>query len=452
MQPLLWRKFITFATIVLTLLCITPLSKGVTVLWPLPGLDVALQKSDSIACAGRNVNTLSSAGRSWSFEHHQFPTNFQQFTNKLSSPSFLYCPANFRDHPITNWNDVAWDQIDYIWTRPSTTDPAEVICACRIHTHTALADGSVTHGTERPGWSYFVAGAVRQDVTPGSNARFEVRIAPDAIMPVHFQWRREDLYYQTNVTFVDDGEQPGFWITNATAKFTVTTLPNQTNSFFLLENVKTNDTAYYTVVASNALGRSISPHALLRVRNAFPTSTEGISQSICVSNLGQIGLLANLWAEEHRDRMPHNFAEMTNRFGLPIFGWPLVLFCRSDTARSAPADWPDFNFEDTSYEIVAADERNIHAVFCRCRIHGFYAAMGGQAISGPSFHRTLFASNPTELLLNLFAERTNILESSSNLTSWATLATFSNTNGPVRFQIPTDAPHLFYRLRLGEDK
>jgi hypothetical protein len=450
MQPLLWKKFFAVVAIVMTIPCITRHSHGVTVLWPLPGLDVALQKSKSLECS-RNLRALSAAGRFWNSEHGRFPTNFQQFTNELSSPALLYCPADLRDHPITNWNDVSWENVDYVWTPPSSADPAEIVCACRIHTSTASADGSTSQGAERPGWSYFVAGAGIEYVTPGSNARFEVRIAPDATLPVHFQWRREDLFYQTNINFIADPESAagGSWQTNTTAKFNVTALPGQTNSFLLFQNVQTNDSAFYTVVASNALGRSLSARARLTVSPDVLTMTnETWSQRICLNNLRQIALLANLWAQEHSERKPRGFAEMTNRFGSPIFGWPLVLFCRSDTSRTAPADWSDFNFENTSYETVPADEQNPYAIFCRCKVHGFYAEMNGRAVSRPSFDNTLLTNNAVELVLDLFAGRTNILESSTNFTSWTTVTTFSDTNGPVPFRPSNIEPHLFYRLRL----
>jgi hypothetical protein len=96
MQPLFWRKFFMFAAILMTLPCVSRLNYSVTVLWPRPGLDAALQKAKSLNCL-RNLSSLDSAGRIWKLEHGQYPTNFQQFTNELSSPALLYCPANLRD-------------------------------------------------------------------------------------------------------------------------------------------------------------------------------------------------------------------------------------------------------------------------------------------------------------------------------------------------------------------
>jgi hypothetical protein len=456
-MPRLPRKnyLVALGSVLLLVLCTPRPGYSTTIYWPSPGLDLALQNSKSFECI-RNLQAITAAGRIWAASNGRYPTNIQEFASALSSPALLYCPANLRDDTIsTNWNDVSWQNIDYAWTPPSSADPADV-CFCRIHTHVGLLTGGVVQGMERPGWSYFVAGAIRQDVTPGSDARFEVRIAPDATLPVHFQWRREDLYYVTNVNFITDHEHPdrGFWQTNRTAKFTVTPLSNQTNAVLLLENVQTNDAAFYTVTASNVMGRSLYERTQLKVREDVLTMTnESTSQLICRNNLSQIGLLARLWAAEHSEHMPRAFAEMTNRFGSSMFGWPLVLFCRSDSSRTAPDDWTAFNFENTSYETVVGDDQNLYAVFCRCKVHGFYAEMSGRTVSRPRFGDTLVTNNNNvELTLDLFAGRTNILESSSNFTSWATVATFSNTNGPVPFRREKTESHLFYRLRLAEEE
>ena len=456
-MPHLPRKnyLVAFGFVLSLVLCTTRPGYSITVYWPSPGLDLALQKSKSVECI-RNLQAITAAGRIWAAANGRYPTNIQDFARELSSPALLYCPANLRDDAVsTNWNDVAWQNIDYAWTPPSSADPADV-CFCRIHTHVGLRTGGVVQGAERPGWTYFVAGALMQHTTPGSEVRFEVRLAPDATLPVHFQWRREDLFYQTNVNFITDPEHPdgGTWQTNRTAKFTVTPLANQTNSVLVLENVQTNDSAYYTVTASNVIGRSLSERAQLKVSADVLTMTnESTSQLICLNNLRQLGLLARLWAQEHDERLPRHFGEMTNRFGSPVFGWPIVLFCRSDLSRTAPADWAGFNFENTSYETVSSDDSNPYAIFCRCKVHGFYAEINGRAVAQPRFGETLVTNDSNiELTLDLFAGRTNILESSSNFTSWATVATFSTTNGPVPFRRAKTESHLFYRLRLAEEE
>ena len=67
----------------------------------------------------------------------------------------------------------------------------------------------------------------------------------------------------------------------------------------------------------------------------------------------------------------------------------------------------------------------------------------------PSFIAPIFSmNNELSLALEVFAGRTNVLESSSNMTAWTRVKTFSNTNGPVSFSTSKEGPHLFYQLRL----
>ena len=115
--------------------------------------------------------------------------------------------------------------------------------------------------------------------------------------------------------------------------------------------------------------------------------------------------------------------EITNRHGLPGFVWPSILFCRSDLARTPPANWTAFDFENTSYELVSGDPINPYAISCRCKIHGYYAEMNGRALSRPHLMSTEFRNQSIELGLYIYA--TNVLESSSNLASWTQVSTFA---------------------------
>ncbi|HEX7861907.1 MAG TPA: hypothetical protein VF773_16345 [Verrucomicrobiae bacterium] len=437
-----------FAT--LLLVSVWPGVWAANVFLPLPGLDFATQKSLVLQCSG-NLLDINYAARMWSIEHNgQVPGSLFDFTNRLSSAEVFYCPAHLREPAVTNWNDVAWEDIDYVWKGSSAGEEGAAV-ECRVHTSVARFDGEIVLGRERDGWPYFMAGPIGQVTTPGGSARFEVVIDPiTAAGPLSYQWRREDLSYVTNLVFIEDGEAGGFLRTNRTAVFSVTPLANETNSFVVLSNLQTNDMAYYAVAVSNSLGRLLSRRASLRIRDEALDTAEW-SRTICGVNLSQIGLLARSWATEHGDVLPGNFAEMTNRFNYPMFGRPMVLFCRADTGRSAPASWVDFDFAETSYEVVVAraDEENLYAVFCRCKIHGYYVEVSGRVVREPRFTAPIFfMNNELSLPLELFAGRSNVLESSSNLTAWTTVKAFSNTNGPVDFSVSKTASHLFYRLRL----
>jgi hypothetical protein len=52
------------------------------------------------------------------------------------------------------------------------------------------------------------------------------------------------------------------------------------------------------------------------------------------------------------------------------------------------------------------------------------------------------------LNLQIFAGRTNVLEASTNLLTWATLATYPSTNGIQLFSETNNLSRRFYRLRL----
>ncbi len=424
---------------------------GEIIFLPLPGLDQAHQKAGSLGCLN-NLKQISYAAKRWSLDHGgQFPAEFQVFTNELASPAVFFCPTDVGRLIPTNWSDLNWSRIDYTWISNAPWADTNICGTCRIHTHALQADGFVRFGLERSGWPSFVAGAVEQLATPGSAVEFKVRIAPDALVPVGFQWRREHLYYRTNVTFVSDPSTPGggYWSTNRSANFTVTSLAGQTTPSLRLQNVQTNDSDYYTVAVSNVMGTTVSSHARLGVDAGFTVLTnEHWSRVICMNNLKQISLLANIWADDHDNHKPQSFSEMTNRFGLPMFGWPIVLFCRSDMARTAPADWPGLDFANTSYEIISGDEQDAYAIFCQCKVHGFYVQMDGQTISGPRFTAITHTNNTVELALVVFAGRTNLLEASVDLVNWTNVATYSGATGPLFYSETASLPRSFFRIRL----
>lgn len=428
------------------------LARGEIIYWPLPGLDQAKQKSPVIDC-WRNLHEIFDASKRWSSNHgNQFPSDFQVFTNEMESPEILFCPADLSRVILTNWADVNWTKIDYTWIAQTNWNGSNnICCTCRVHTHFLHIDGTVDAGRERPGWPAIIAGPSGLWASPGSDVQFRVRVAPNALLPLSYQWRREHLYFVTNVIFHTNQLDPaeGYWVTNRVPNFAITNLTFETNDTLELHNVQTNDADYYSVAVSNSMGTTVS-QAILKVdaEIAMMATNEYWSQSNCINNLKQVALLASLWRADHDDRMPQNLEEMTNSFGSPIFGWPVVLYCRSDKDRTAPEDWPDVDLANTSYEILPTEPEDEYAVFCRCKIHGFYAQQNGMAISHPSFAGFRASTNNTvDFGIQIFAGKTNLLETSSDLVTWTNLATFSSTNGILSVHETNNASQRFYRLR-----
>jgi len=424
--------------------------------WPLTALDLAKQRVPSINCVN-NLRQIGLAARIWSSENSgRCPSGILVFTNELGSPAVLFCPANIGHQVSTNWDTFDWGQIDYEWIPQANWDnPTNICCKCRIHDNVAFVDGSVRQaGGFRSGWPSIVAPPLGQYATPGSAVRFEVGIAPNALMPVSYQWRREHLYYVTNVTFVTDPDGPngGYWTTNRRGNFTVTILSGETNSTYVIPDAQTNHSDYYSVVVRNSMGATASSDRLFVDPSVSSMATNNYWSAInCVNNLKQIALFGRMLANDHDEHMPRSLAAMTNSFGLPIFGWPVVLFCRFDTARTVPADWAGVDFANTSYEILPVDlpvDEDPSATFCRCKVHGFYARADGAVVFQPRFTGIrLLMNKTTESSFTVFAGQTNLLEASTNLVTWATLSSYPSTNGNFFIYDTNSLPGRFYRIR-----
>ena len=268
------KLFLKFARQVLTALALIlavnalPLRAEI-IYWPLTALELAKQRGISIYCL-RNLQLIALGARVWSSDHgDQIPPGFQVFTNEVESPAPFTCPANLAHTVSTNWAGFDFSQSDYEWIpQANWLNPADMISRCRIHELAALVNGAVEWNFgHRSGWPAIVAGTLAQEATPGSEVRFEAGIAPDALFPVSYQWRRQQLFFVTNVTFTVDPENPdgGLWRTNRRANFTTTILPGATNASFVIANAQTNHSDYYSVVVSNALGATASSPSRLSV-------------------------------------------------------------------------------------------------------------------------------------------------------------------------------------------
>lgn len=453
-RAIAWRRVTTLTTLTLTLVAVS--LRGETVAWPLTALDLARQRSLGIQCVSQLRQTVLAA-RLWSIDHGgQGPPGIPAFTNELGSPALLSCPAN-SGHPVaTNWATFDWRWNDYEWLPAADWyNPAAVCGRCRIHDTVGRVDGSVQWlGGYRHGWPEIVAGPLNQQATPGSPVQFEVRVTPAAELPVTYQWRRHQLSFVTNMTFTPDPDDPegGFWRTNRLGTFSVMVLTGETNASYFITETRPDHSDYYSVQVSNALGATTSRESQLLVDPAvaFRATNHYWSALHCASRLKQIALLGRIWANDRDERLPPSLAAMTNSLGLPLFGWPTLLYCRFDTARSVPADWAGVDFTNTSYEILPVTrpvDEDPSATFCRCRVHGFRARADGAVESRPRFTAIRSpAGGTTELAFEIFAGQTSVLEASTDLVNWARLNSFA-TNGIISIAETNPPPRRFYRIR-----
>ena len=171
-----------------------------------------------------------------------------------------------------------------------------------------------------------------------------------------------------------------------------------------------------------------------------------------------ISLAAALWAQDHADNLPLNFGEVTNEIGYPIFGWPILLYCPSDTNRLAPASWASVDFTNTSYEIVPADPTAVcldppcyDQPFARCRVHGFVVLGDGtiQPALTLAVGSMVHTNGQLSFVVQNPANRGFEIQASTNLVDWTSLLTVTNSTGPISFTDPaTNFPRRFYRARL----
>jgi hypothetical protein len=99
--------------------------------------------SQSRICAAQ-LRTLGSHARNYAYDNgHQMPSKWQDFTNDLSGPQYLYCPADLI-HPVqSNWANVNFSAISYDIVSPGCldTDLAKVFLRCSVHSNVVYVDG-----------------------------------------------------------------------------------------------------------------------------------------------------------------------------------------------------------------------------------------------------------------------------------------------------------------------
>ena len=357
--------------------------------WPSNALElVSHQRGNTLLCASQLGQIIRAAHLYAMDNADRPPASFQEFAYNLQSPEVLFCPASFHEAAPTNWEQFDWMQVDYRWGSTAKWDnPTNIACECAVHTSVALVEGSVWPGGYRPGWPRLTAGPLEVNATPGESCRFETRVAPDALQPLSYQWRRSQLSFQTNVVRVSNPDDPRgvYWATNVIPVFTGCELVGRTNASLQFTSLTTNDSGFYSVTLSNRMGVSVSRQTRLFVD---PSVSEMLTNELCIedfcaSNLRQLWLFAEAWSLENQNELPPDFQSMSDTYGSPIFGWPLVLFCRADPGPPPPADWADVHWEKISYEHQLYDYP--YDAFCRCRVHGYFVQTDGEVGTKPYF-------------------------------------------------------------------
>ncbi len=422
--------------------------------WQSTGSELLEQQRATSNC-WQHVAQIMQAAETWAMDNvDQPPASLQEVTNELGNASVLFCPGRFRESlPTTNWDEVDWAAIDYTWNPQGWDNPTNLACLCRVHVAAARVDGSVLQAGFPQGWPLITAPSAAAFASPGQTVRFELKVAPDTLKPLSFQWRRVHPEYLTNVyEFPDPNDaRRTCYGTNIVTWYSGTNLSAETNAVLVLAPAQTSDSGCYTVVISNQMGVSSSHPATLRVDESLAdaiTNAVWIDAS-CSNNLYQIWLLARVWQRDHHSPLPQSFSEMTNSWNEPIFGWPQLLFCPGDTNRAAPAEWSQVDFGDTSYELLPTDGANAFEIFCQCRTHKYYISIGGEAMLRPYFNWLQpRPGGAVEVSFRVFLSRENVLERSTDLVNWTPLASYVWDTGDVQCYDGQELRARFYRLRL----
>ena len=100
----------------------------------------------------------------------------------------------------------------------------------------------------------------------------------------------------------------------------------------------------------------------------------------CINNIKQIALAARMYASDHGDVLPSDFASMKSELNTPK-----ILICPGVSSKAGGKDWSTFNFAEASYEIVSpgAKTSDPQKVFVRCPIHGNVGLVDGSAQQRP---------------------------------------------------------------------
>lgn len=101
-----------------------------------------------------NIRIIRLAARTWAAEAgtKELPSDLLKFTNEISSPKWLHCPAD-EAHPMAvSWADFAPSNCSYALSPGVDDGTTNGYVRCTHHHHVGTADGSVFLGTHEK-WS-----------------------------------------------------------------------------------------------------------------------------------------------------------------------------------------------------------------------------------------------------------------------------------------------------------
>ncbi|HMJ89770.1 MAG TPA: hypothetical protein VK530_08130 [Candidatus Acidoferrum sp.] len=101
--------------------------------------------------------------------------------------------------------------------------------------------------------------------------------------------------------------------------------------------------------------------------------------NLCIMNLKRIGLAARIWAKEHNEVFPPDFATMKEELDTPT-----ILVCPASPNAQREMDWARFNFSSATYQFVNANGNELvpEKPLTICPIHGSVGLSDGSAQMG----------------------------------------------------------------------
>jgi hypothetical protein len=100
--------------------------------------------SQSALCIAQ-LRTLASAALNYAYDDYggQLPSNWSDFTNNMSGPQYLYCPADLAHPAQSDWTNVNFSAVSYEIVSPGCKDSeiTKVFLKCSVHSNIAYVDG-----------------------------------------------------------------------------------------------------------------------------------------------------------------------------------------------------------------------------------------------------------------------------------------------------------------------